>query len=250
MAIGAVLSSYALDTFFTEKLPAGNIPADIIDTGQGWGNRSTAEGVALPLERVTPPDGFVYPENPNQGWTYANVDGQERLYDFDCDDRGYVYAAYSILGWGIVKDDARTGTKALPLTWQVLKSKAPYKDDKTLSLVSPTVIMSLKVGSKYYALVSDQSATSKTDVWDVSANPPKNMARPVVTLNDGAFGKGIKQWAKNADGTRFAYVDGANRVQIYDGGTYVNGGGPLFTQEGRGFITVASDGTNFWAIDS
>src|SRR5207237_9966768 len=51
-------------------------------------------------------ESFFYAENePANGWQIVLADGQKRLFQFDVDDQGYLYLAYSLFGWGIVKDD-------------------------------------------------------------------------------------------------------------------------------------------------
>ena len=49
-------------------------------------------------------DRYFYAENSATGWLLAFTDGQDRLNQFDMDDRGLVYVAYRQFGWGMASD--------------------------------------------------------------------------------------------------------------------------------------------------
>jgi PKD repeat protein len=240
MQVGAALSAYKLDTFFTQKLPAGMVDVDSYSTGITYGRPGS--GV---LEKVLSPEAFVYPESPMSGWLVNNVDSQERLFDFDWDDRGYIYAAYSICGWGIIKDDGKTDGGMLPKVSQRL---GDLPNDVSLGVKS---IVSLKTSNgQYYAVISDPEAGGVSVVYNVSdaANP-----LPPVVLKEAH--QAVRYWAKNATGDRLAFVDRNFDVQVYNVDTFIAGGSPLATFQrsagGRLFFGVAGDNQgNFWGVES
>jgi hypothetical protein len=153
--LGSSLAVYDADRFFSrlstrpqeQMVPATQVPVS------GGNPRFATFG---PSEVFLWWDAFFYAEN-GGGWITPFQDGQERLWDFDWDDRGNVYLAYSIFGWGIVKDSGDMGGGWLRSVSQTLTSN-----------LGPDRILSLKTSDgKYYAAVSDKNQPSLLQIWDV-----------------------------------------------------------------------------------
>lgn len=206
--IGEALGAYSLDSFFTSTLPGGMASVSGLKskTGSTVGGRS-------PLEKITYFDAFLYPEATTSGWVTPLVDGQERLFDFDFDDRGYLYAAYTVFGWGIVQDKGETGSAHFSKIVQVIAGGAV--NDTTG--INPRMIFSLKAGSKYYAVVEDSNKRDKLAIWDVT-----NGAAPILKE---IRTPGIYTWAKDYTRNRLAVVDGST-VKIYTHEQFVSDGAP------------------------
>jgi PKD repeat protein len=234
--LGATIGAYSANTFFSSTLPAGMQPVSKISTGRKYSRN--------PLERITPPDAFVYPESTTSGWKLYNSDGNDRLYDFDVDDRGYVYAAYSIFGWGIMRDDGtKTGVTQLPLTQQWIEAnEVPF---------GPKLIFTIKAGNEYYTVVSAGGISDSSSVAVYNTTNPANK-----TSYSSLSGKTkvFFSWAKSPDLSRVAIIDGNYGVRIYDARQYVTGGSSLHDTTPTGsakFLSVTSDGEgSFWALQS
>jgi len=224
--IGSALTATSLSNFFTTTLTGG---LKTITDGFGISQHPLTNELALK------PDAYVYPEA--GGWRTPNVDGQDRLFEFDYDDRGYVYVAYSVFGWGIVKD---TGT-GLELQQQILENIPSNMTAKGM--------VSVKAGSEYYALLYNPESPGVVAIYNVT-NPTATLATPGLTNRRN---QAIASAAKSPAGDRLAFVDVDHRIQIYDTSSYVNGSGPIasFTPNpGKQFLGVASDADgNFWAIE-
>lgn len=230
--LGATIAAYSANTFFTNTLPAGTQPVDKIRTGKNYSRN--------PKERIAVPDAWVYPEANASGWKLYNSDGNDRLYDFDVDDRGYVYGAYTIFGWGIIRDDGtKTGTVMLPLTQQWIESnEVPF---------GPKLIFTVKAGNEYYTVVSagQTSDTSQVAVYNTT-NPSNKSTFNLLSGKTRVF----SAWAKSPDLTRVAIIDGNFAVRIYDARQYVTGGSSLHETAGK-FIAVTGDADgNFWAVQA
>lgn len=119
-------------------------------------------------EKYLPPDVFSVDPEHSSGWTTFTADGQERLMDFDYDDRGYFYLAYSIWGWGIV-DSA--GVKVSQVVG---------------SVVTPHRVMVARDGAKVFAFVSD--ASSLTAVYDVT-NPATPLLLRTLPFRIASYAK-------------------------------------------------------------
>src|SRR5207302_11066990 len=83
------------------------------------------------------------PNQPPGCWVINNTDGQDRLFGFDFDDRGYVYVAYNPYGWGILKDSQGA----------LLQSVFQQNTD-TPGILTPNRVISVKTGSGYFLIVS------------------------------------------------------------------------------------------------
>jgi PKD repeat protein len=159
------------------------------------------------------------------GWKTNSVDGSLRMTFFDVDDKGYVYIASTLYGWGVVKD----GFGTLGRVMQTVFQKYPAgKGDS-----APNVIAVVKGAAKYYAILGRQ------DMWDLTdrLNPVKLSATNVPALY---------HFAKNATGDRIAIIDDTGTLTINTGDGFATGTAPLFTASG--FADVTSDGTNFFAL--
>jgi len=97
--LGSALSVYDSDRFFARLSAKPQEPLTPVSR--------PASDIAFfgPAELFLFWDTYFYAEN-GSGWVTPFEDGVERLWDFDSDDRGNVYLAYSVFGWGIVKDAA------------------------------------------------------------------------------------------------------------------------------------------------
>lgn len=163
------------------------------------------------------------------GWIVFLMDGQDRLMDFDTDDRGLSYLAYSQFGFGIVDEN-------LDLVSQVTAETLGF---------APFVVVSFRSGSSYYLFVGGLSSSEQV-IYDVT-----NPATPVLFRNTAPY---VWQWAwaKTTDG-RIAIVTNPNRLDIHTADTLLNGNPPIQSiarTTGLTFRDVTSDGTRFYAVES
>ena len=225
--LGSALAAYDIDTFFT-RLAAGE---------------PLMTSIAVPVSpqnyRSGPPEEFLrwdewfYAEN-GAGWQIPLADGQDRLYGFDWDDRGFVYLAYSVYGWGIAKDGGSVGTSSrMQSQYQFVSSGG--------SDVSPTNILTVKSGGTYTAIVSGESG--RANVFDVT-----NVSTP-VRLPDLPFG--FWGFAKTSGGTVIGTLGNDSVVRVFDVAGLL-AGTPLYTlRPTKGlFLNIDTDGTNFYVVDS
>ncbi|HET7437330.1 MAG TPA: PKD domain-containing protein [Thermoanaerobaculia bacterium] len=259
MQMGAMLGAFNLSTLFTTKLPAGLVPINTMRSMNGV----PYQRVSGDLEKIIIPDAYVYPEATGSGWTTQNVDGQERLYDFDVDDRGYVYAAYMIIGWGMVQDTSAAAGQ-LQKVFQVSGKESPTEanqNDKIMPF-GPTGIIAAKVNNHYYAIVADSLTGKDSMIFNVddpssysssAPNAGAQLLQRVVRPYTNSKELGFFSWAKSADGTKLAYVDGNFDLRIIEMSAYINGGSPLVITHhaaGKVFSAVTADANgNFWAVD-
>jgi hypothetical protein len=167
-------------------------------------------------EKYLPPDIVFDAQSPGSGFVIVPQDGQNFLRDFDYDDRGDFYLAYGPWGFGLIDHSAH-------LLSQVATPP-----------VLPNVILSVKLGSSYFALISD--ATTATAVYDVT-----NPAAPVFVR---MFSVPIAAYAKSA--SNIAIVNGSG-LSIYTPSALVTGAAPL-QQIAGSFIDVTTDGSRFFAL--
>ncbi|HEV7241012.1 MAG TPA: PKD domain-containing protein [Thermoanaerobaculia bacterium] len=250
--LGSAIGAYSLDSFFSTKLPGG-----MISIGTLFGQVALTGPDRVPPEKMLKWDGFVYPEASNTGWYCPFQDGVDRLGDFDFDDRGNLYAAYTVFGWGILKDAGETNAAHLKTTVQMVAPPAPPKPGEVprppgqyekpdTSAVTPETIFVFKTGSKYYAVISDK--VRSTAVWDVTdpANPRIFSSRPGEQNS-------VRKWDRDDENGRVAFIDYNNRLHVYDYATYISGGPALVEQTGASgkFIDVSFDESgNLWATES
>jgi PKD repeat protein len=209
--IGAHFVAWNLSTFFTQDL-GKPLSSSLI--------RQRSDRV----EQYLPWTAHVYPEESGSGWDAYLWDGQDRLYDYAWDDRGYAYVAYAPWGWGIVDE------KSLKLVRQVEESAQ--------------VIGSFKASGRYYVVSS--VVAFQSILWDVTQ--PTNPVQ-VRTL---PFGVHSVVTAK-AGGNDVVGLIANNRIgggefRIYRASDLVQGGNPVLTKKEAGLSKVDTDGTNFYVL--
>lgn len=183
-----------------------------------------------PLEVFLQVNRYFYAEDNGSGWTCPIIDGQDRLFDWDVDDRGNIYMAYSIFGWGIARDDGGNG------------GLLPSYQEPTSLASTPTLIKWVKDGGSYYVFVGRWGLDS-SQVFLVP-----NQGNPVA---QPPLARGIVNLARDGQ-NRVAVIDNLTRgLSIYDTHSLVSNGQPLATFSAAGsnalFVDVAWDGTRFWA---
>jgi PKD repeat protein len=217
MIVGSALFAYDLQNFIN-RLNAG--AAMVLAVPAGTNHRG------LYPETYLPPDAMFYAERSN--WQIFNTDGQDRLFGFDWDDRGYVYVAYNPYGWGIIKDNG-----GLDSVWQ--QPTGP-------SDVTPNRVLSVRRSDGYYLIISPDGGSS-SNVYYVgsSANDVVHERRTNISHVITAFAKASNDFIATveADGRLHVYTNDG----IVTGAQLLNIGAP----EGS-FYSVDTDGTNFYAM--
>ncbi|MBW3670627.1 MAG: hypothetical protein KY432_03015 [Acidobacteria bacterium] len=135
--MGEKLVSYDLSTFFTSDLGSPLISDETV----------AHLGETPYIEHYLPWESSLDPETDD--WVTYAWDGQKRLFDHDWDDRGYVYVAYSIWGFGIV--DGQTLATVSQVDWTETEN-------------NPYTIASFREADKYYVV----SGGMNTEIWDVT----------------------------------------------------------------------------------
>lgn len=175
-------------------------------------------------EKYLPPDVFSVDPEHSPEWTTFAIDGQERLFDFDYDDRGYFYLAYSIWGFGIVDSTGAKISQVNPVGFP--------------GVFVPERILAVRDGANVYAIVS-------TAVYDVT-NPAAPMF--VRTLSDGIF-----SYAKLASGG-VAVVTDSGRLRVYASTSPLVSGGPptqeFLPQPTFRYALAASNGVTVYAVQT
>ncbi|MHB0969390.1 MAG: PKD domain-containing protein [Thermoanaerobaculia bacterium] len=211
--LGQGLAAYKLSTFFTEKL---GLPLTAVNASR--------EGY---YEKFLLYDWYAYAEGRNSGWTTKISDGQDRLFDADYDDRGNVYLAYSVFGWGMVSEANGKLVK------QVFDTAAQG--------ISPTRIMTLRSGTRYYALVM---GGSEIGIWETTTPANPTFIRK--------WRASVTGWSKTSASGLIAIQSGL-KTDIYNVLSLTGGGAPLATINTSGgyyFTGITSDGTDFYAPTS
>ena len=225
MIQGSTLVAYNLANFFT-RLSGGEAMVPLLA-----GQRANPE-------TYLKWDMSFYAEA--SAWFAPNSDGQDRLFGIDYDDRGYVYPAYLIFGWGALKDTGYVAGGNASADFPSVFQQVP----STSGDVTAYNIISVKYNGGYYVVVSPGNVGS-SNVWYVG--DALNFAHEKrADVNLAAW-----YWAKSADGTRIAVNDYNGRLRIYSNQAIVTGGAPIVdavAAGGRFFSGVDSDGTNFYAI--
>lgn len=245
--LGSGIGTYTLDKFFAQKLPAGTVSVGGIKTGARVGGSGRN-----PLERIVMPDGLVYPEAKGTGWLVPFQDGQDRLgagAPFDVDDRGFIYAAYRVFGWGILKDDGRENGQHFETLVQMIAggatTSASPRTRPDNSGVTPDSIIALKVGGRYYAVVADQLRTHA--VWDVTV--PTAPVQVAVRRAGGASKFGIRKFDRSDAVQRLAYVGGDHRLYVYDYAAFISGQAPVVDHPPRLVDVSFDESGNVWAAE-
>ncbi|MCU1349988.1 MAG: hypothetical protein JWO56_3018, partial [Acidobacteria bacterium] len=222
--MGSALFAYDDSTFFTK-----------LKTGQTMSAKDVLESKRLigATENFLPFDTYFNAEYSESRWITPRQDGQERLYDFDFDDRNLIYlTTASYFGWGIVRDNPADHDQSLM-----------ENVTQVYPAVSPDIwkLAVLKLSGHYYLLGSSTNSHS-AQLWDVTdATAPQRLPD---------LQRGFKRIARTADMARFATLDDAGKViinsvqQLGTGGSY----GTFRPSSGAGFADVTSDGTNFFAV--
>jgi PKD repeat protein len=249
--IGNALGAYALDTFFSQKLPAGPVTVGGVNTGMkvgGFGRN--------PLEKIAMWDGFFYPEATASQWYTPLIDQQDPMAHggpFDVDDRGYLYASWPTFGWGIVKDDGRTNATHFAKVAQMVSGSTAGINLVTYpntlsdpSGVSAQSILTVTNGGKYYAIIAGGSK-------DLAVFEVTNPAAPRFVAKQTGATKAMIKYDRSDAFQRVAFVDGSRNLQVYSYDGLVNGGSAITTENktGKGFMDVAIDESgNIWAIEA
>lgn len=238
--MGSGVAAYDAAAFFTQRLGQPLVTINNLAGALGFASIRTCGHFA---ENYLPWDKFSYFESPKSGFRYldSGMDGQDRLPAYDVDDRGDVYSATMVYGWGIAHDDGNDDGALMSFVSQV---DAYSPDLKNLDV---TAVFAVKSAGKYFAVVGGQSSR-RAGVWDVTnAEKPSFLgvrAIPMPTVI-----------AHNAAGDRLAFVDSSagGKLEVYTADAYLNEGAPLFAvspQAGRYFAGgVATDGVNFYAAE-
>jgi len=243
--LGSGLAAYDTNRFFSRlsaRPQEQMAPATAVPTS-GGNPRYPQFG---PAEVFLFWDTFFYAEN-GGGWVTPFGDGLERLFDFDWDDRGNVYLAYSIFGWGVVKDSGESGggwMGSVSQTLVVNDPPDPATGKRPNNSLAPDHIMSLKTSDgKYYVAISDKNYSSLMQMWDVQ-NPAVPVRQPDIP------GRSFYLWAKDSTGLRVGIVEYSGGLSIFTSDAFVRTGVPIVHLEAGGggtFKTITSDGTNFYA---
>ncbi len=177
-------------------------------------------------EKFLPPDVFSVDAEHQPGWVAPLSDGQDRLFDFDYDDRGLFYLAYSVYGLGIVDSSGALVKQVIP------------------AAVLPLRVLAVRTGAGVFAVVSDPSS-SATAVYDVTT--------PSTPALVQTFSFGIQSYAKLASGA-VAVVTSSGALRIYaTAADLVAGNAPAQTftpQLGFSYVLTATDGVNVFAAQS
>jgi PKD repeat protein len=229
--LGSSIGVYTLDKFFSQTLPAGLVSVNTL--------AGTAKRPGYTPEKVARWDAYVDPET-EPAWDTPTADGQDRLFDFDVDDRGYLYVAAGFFGWGIVRDNGETSANQLHLVDQTLTDG---------SIADPRIITAFRSGSRYYALVSDDNNMIGRHIWDVT-----DVTNPVSGPVKLGMGYAVLAWAKDDAHGRVAIVTGEKRIEIYDASSLASGNAPMQTiipSTGKKYrdVTVDENG-NFWTTEA
>lgn len=230
MRFSSTIAAYTLSQFFTTTLTQPMVEASrafVISPQNPW------RRIGSPLEKVTTPLSYIYPECRNSGWTYGSFDTQAMVTDFDTDDRGYVYLTTIYFGVGIHFDDGRSDRTHLPF---VAQFESPF--------FSPQAIVSLRNGTQY-ALVVANSHNVKIFDTTTPATPTAIVGGPVG---------GFTAWSKYEAGSRVAVLNTDGRVRIYTNAGYINGSAAIaevVPATGKRFRDIAFDDSgNLWVTGS
>ena len=251
IVIGNAVGAYPLDTFFSEKLPAGPVSVGGVQTGSAVGGFGRS-----PLEKITMWDSFMYPEATASGWFVPGIDQQDpygQFGPFDLDDRGYLYGTWPTFGWGIAVDDGRSSGVHFPKVVQMVVNassvnQANYPNTRTdASGISPQAILAFREGAKYYVITA--SATQGQAVFDVT-----DPATPILIATYSGSAKAMRAYDRSDAAGRVAYIDSSRALQVYSYADLLTNGPAVLTATtsvSGGFRAVTFDASgNIWAADS
>jgi PKD repeat protein len=244
--MGSGVVAYDTSTFFTQKLGQPLTSINNLGSALGLFSGHTVRECGRFAENYLPWDRFSYFESRLSGFDVSNaMDGQDRLIGYDVDDRGNVYSAAFLYGWGIAHDDGGAGGQLMSFVSQ--KTLANNQGMAATSIFAiKTTSHPGTTGPGYYAVVGAQR-TAQAIVWDVTdATNPVSVGIRNIPLPDSI--------ARGAGGDRLAMVSPDNgELRIYTADGYVNGASPIFQAtppSGRSFGGVASDGSNFYTAET
>ncbi|HVT01805.1 MAG TPA: PKD domain-containing protein [Thermoanaerobaculia bacterium] len=220
MIMGSMFASFKLSTFFGGVLGSPIVPAPV--------SRQENSGT-VPSEQYLAPDATFYAERDWPGLTCPPTcfDGQDRLPGFDYDDRGDVYLANSIFGWGILQDNGTSFSSLIHI--------------KNTPKVGPSQIVALKSGAKYYTLVLDGSGGVAFD---------STIATTPSSLGPIQAGLGASSVAKTDDLRFGATANYQLTGAVFDALTSVTT--PKYTvatTTGGSIAYVSTDGRYFYFLD-
>lgn len=220
---GSAVLAYDVNTLFSrlaggEALVAGNTIGVAGTTRFG------------PIDYMLKWDQFFNAEG-GSSWTTQIADGDQRLFEVDFDDRGYVYLGYSIFGWGVVRDSYVNSGSSME---EVFQGSAYDFTENVLSVKASD--------GRYYLILSKPDNAT---VWDVGTTGGISKPSAPVARHNSPF----YSFAKSSDGTRIA-VTAIDGVRIYNVDDLVNGRGPIrtFDSPSGAVQSVTTDGTNFFAF--
>jgi len=184
---------------------------------------------------LRPDFNFMLPENSQaaeegwQGWKWDRADGQDRLYDFDVDDRGYVYVAFNPYGAGILDPQ--------------LNSVHQFRDEERDRGFGANRIRVVKSGGRYFCYVAVGTAIRAYAVTDPAA--PQRLPDPPFNPFDTYWQEdlsGAPEIIYAADGPSVAR--GAGLVAWFGTESMLGGGNiRLFREDGTP-IPLLVPGTN------
>ena len=168
-------------------------------------------------EKYLRPDMMCYPED-DAGWSTPVYDGLDRLYEWDVDDRGYHYVAYSLWGWAILSPTLR-------LIKQV-------EED------TPFNARVFKYGGRYHLIVGHGT---QGQLFDVTDPERPELVRVLDSVIDASVTPGWVAVSERGPGT--------TALNFYRQGDYVSGASPVKTITGRYFMTDADDKGTIYAVE-
>lgn len=241
IVIGSAIAAYPLDSFFTTMLPAGMTSIKGVKSGISIGGFGRT-----PPEDVLMWGGMVYPDATSSQWFVPFQDKQDNIgtgSPMDVDDRGYLYAAYTYTGWGIVRDDGRSDGASFPAVVQLTSAGTSPITKPDTSDVDPQSIVAMKVGAKYYAVTA---SSTKEAVWDVTTP-----TSPRFVFKRDALETGIKRFDRYDDAGHVAIINGKGHLRIYDYDEFSGSPSPspIYDNSAK-FVDLAYDESgNLWAAE-
>lgn len=186
-----------------------------------------------PSETYLPWDTSFYAEQ--SAWFTPTSDGQDRLYAFDFDDRGYVYLAYSAFGWGVLRDNGES-----------LASVVQVRPPRGETALSPTRIQAFRSGGRYYVAVG--SDCCRTLVFDVTVPSSLVFVRSVPIGAEAAYSNGCARLEVGGE-SRLAFVS-RGELQLVRGADLVAPGVVAVTVISGTHASVTTDGERFYAAEA
>ena len=247
LMLGSSLDAYNLDTFFTRvakhEALSGAQGVPTTPSNANW--RSAGSELFLWWDK------FFYAEH-GGGWFCPIQDGQDRILrnGVDWDDRGICYLAYTLYGWGMVRDDGGGGggwmdhDNVPTFTDNAGNTQLNYIPSNADNLNFESILSVKTSTNEYYALVGDLSA-AHTQVWNVT-----NRNRTPVRLAD-RNDLSLVSSAKDTSKSRIAILQSNGQVKLYNADDLVDSRRtPILTavMNGGKYYALDSDGKNFYLL--